>query len=127
MKKSMFRSGLIFISSLMLLGAVSCNEEESPVLPVWMHYKAAEPTETEKGNLEFWANLAGNVSLTKPVGAAVIEGSDSDKGKYADHEEIWIENELKVTKGSDSFIIPLKELPLLYYADGSDYSDASLK
>ena len=123
--KNKSRNAIITLaSSLMMLGAVAgCKTQ----ITVWTHYKANAPTEEARGNYEFWINIRKGVTLSRPRIGKVVEGKSSDLEKYDQYKEIWIENELKVTKGNESFVMPLAKFPELYYAEDSDYSTAEYK
>ena len=114
---------LSFMSLGMLCGLAACGADKA----VWIHYKANDPTEEKRGNVEFWVSEDGKISFTEPKDAEIIEGKRPDEGKYGKTTEIWIENEVKISKDGQSFVVPLEKLPSVYYDTKSDYSTAEFK
>ena len=125
MKLKKTKAALSILSLIMLCGTFTGCSCDTKI--TWTHYAANAPTETSRGNVEFWVNDDGHISLIRPGIGTIVEGTSFDPDKYSDNKDIWIENELKITKGSDSLIIPLNQLPDVYYNSAVSYSDADLK
>ena len=123
MKNKSSKTIICLTSSLMMLGAITgCRTQ----ITVWTHYKANAPTEEARGNIEFWIGANNKFTTRRPTVGKIVEAKSFDPEKFAQYD-IWIENELKVTKGDSSFVVPLADFPELYYNANGNYADAELK
>ena len=123
MNKKLIKLSLGLMCSAMLCGGLTACSKGY----IWTHYAANEPTEAYRGNVEFWVNQEGDISLGYPNEGKVEEGGTFDRDRFAGIKEIWIENELKITNGEASFVIPMQQLPSVYNEAGKDYSNAEFK